>query len=105
MSLSRFSFRHASASLGWHALLLPALALGIVAVAWARRSPPELPMPRLPVRRKPQVPRSGVAPRANANRLRRLQTRAPEVVLPMAFWDAEEEVDDPAEIPGMSCRL
>jgi len=60
-------------------------------------------MPRLPVRRKPVTPRAASA--ARAQRARRLQAPAPEVVLPVSFWDAEVGENDPAEVPsgGLSC--
>jgi len=54
-------------------------------------------MPRLPVRRKPPTPR-GATPSC-ASRLRRLQAPAPEVALPLSFWDAPVDEDDPAEVP------
>jgi hypothetical protein len=61
-------------------------------------------MPRRPVRHSPQGPRPARA--SDVSRLQRLQARAPEVAPPLSFWAAEEpsaaeeQVDDPAEIPG-----
>ncbi|MEO8177576.1 MAG: hypothetical protein ABI895_01975 [Deltaproteobacteria bacterium] len=81
----------------WTRIVLPALAVSLAAAAWLRRSDASHPMPRLPVRRKPPTPR-GANP-SRASRLRRLQAPAPEVALPLSFWDAEADEDDPAEIP------
>lgn len=79
-------------------LILPAAALGILAVALGRRSRAPAPMPRLPVRRKPKAP--------NSSRLRRLGSTAPaELAPPEMFWDAAAEEDDPAEIPAPSSPL
>lgn len=55
-------------------------------------------MPRLPMRRQPPTPRA--ASTSHARRLRHLQAPAPEVSLPLSFWDAEVAEDDPAEIPS-----
>ena len=97
MTFRRLRNRRGAALSAWRSLLLPAVVLGL-ATMWARSSRADLKMPRLPVRRTPPAPRQASTPRAD--RLRRLQAHAPEVVLPMAFWDAEEELDDPAEIPS-----
>ena len=55
-------------------------------------------MPRLPVRRKP----SRFSESARPIRSAPSREPAPDVVVPRAFWDADdwdEERDDPAEIP------
>jgi hypothetical protein len=82
---------------------LPAVAASIAAAAWVRRSRAESSLPRLPVRRKPPAVRA--ASNNTRSRHRQLQAPASEVVLPLSFWDAEVDEDDPAEIPsaGLSC--
>jgi len=54
-------------------------------------------LPRLPVRRQPIASQASVS---RADRSRRLQAPAREVVLPVEFWDAEVDDDDPAEVPS-----
>ena len=93
-SLLRWSF---SPSLSWKRIVLPALAVSIAAAVWARRSRSERPLPRLPVRRQPIASQASVS---RADRSRRLQAPAREVVLPVEFWDAEVDDDDPAEVPS-----
>jgi hypothetical protein len=96
MSLQRFLPRRRSPGFSWTRIVLPALAVSLAAAAWLRRADASQPMPRLPVRRAPPTPRG--ANTSRAHRLRRLQP-APEVALPLSFWDAELDEDDPAEIP------
>jgi hypothetical protein len=98
MSLHRFLLHRRFAKFPWTRLVLPALAATVAAAAWRRHRRAEPPMPRLPVRRNPVTPRAASA--ARSHRSRRLQAPAPEVVLPVSFWDAEVDEDDPAEVPS-----